>query len=274
MGSEVPLRTRHAAMSAAYALRTEVAAMDRDDEPLRYLFSWALSSVVQARTPAMQPQASTSVDDNPFNELSIVNQFRDLCYLGLVCALSKEPTWHGHLHRHGHFRNCLVIADSLSSQLQTLGFGKYLVIHLTHIFAIIDARGDDHEFLRAVHKHPVWRLILLAWLDMFTEPFFYDTTAENWNNLSSQGIVESLSHVAAYAKKYWERWDNREETHHLIQLVEQVCDKLDEEKRQNEKSIPQVKIGQENGTFGHRGIPSLSEEIRELLYVLRRDGLP
>jgi hypothetical protein len=37
MESEVPLRTRHAAMSAAYAFRTEVAAMDRDDEPLRYL---------------------------------------------------------------------------------------------------------------------------------------------------------------------------------------------------------------------------------------------
>jgi hypothetical protein len=134
MESEVPLRTRHAAMSAAYALRTEVAAMDRDDEPLRYLFSRALSSVVRARAPAMQQQASTSVDDNPFNELLSVNRRRDRCYLGLLCALSKEPSWHAHLHRHGHFKNCLVIADSLSSRIQMLDFevGGYSVIHLTH----------------------------------------------------------------------------------------------------------------------------------------------
>jgi hypothetical protein len=272
MESEVQLRTRHAALSAAYALRTEIASMDRDDEPLRYLFSRALSSVVRARDPAMQQQASTSISDNPFNELSIANRSRDRRYLGLLCALSKEPSWHGHLHRHGHFKNCLVIADSLSSRLQMLDFGIYLVVHLTHIVAIIDALGDDHEFLRAIHTDPVWRLILQAWFEMFTEPFFYDTTAENWNNLTSQGIVESLSHVAAYAKIYWERWDNREETHQLIQLVEQVCDKLDEEKGRNEQNIPQVELGQGNDTFGHRGIPSLSEEIRKLLYVLRRGG--
>jgi hypothetical protein len=274
MESEVPLRTRHAAMSAAYALRTQVAAMDRDDEPLRYLFSRALSSVVRARDPAMQPRASTSVDDNLFEEMLAVNWYRDWCYLGLVCALSKEPTWHGHLHRHSHFKNCLAIADSLSSRLPTLVHSRFFTVHLTHIFAIVDDLDGDHEFLtRAIRMYRIWPLILNAWLDMFAEPFFYDTTAENWNDLSSWGIVESLSHVAAYAKKYWERWDNREETHQLIQLVEQVCDKLDEEKLRNEQSISQVELGQENDTFGHRGIPSLSREIRGLVRALQGDVL-
>jgi hypothetical protein len=268
MESDIPLRTRHAAMSAAYSLRTEVASMDRDEEPFRYLFSRALNSVMRVRDPLALQQASTSVDDNQFNEMTSIHGRRHWRYLAFLCALSKEPTWHRHLDRHGHFKNCLAIADSLSSRLLNDAFDGDMAVHLTHIFAIIDALGEDHQFLRVVKTYPIWRLILQAWESLFTEPFFYDTTVDNWEDLSSWGIVESLSSVAAYTKRYWERWDNRAETHRLIGLVEQVCDKLSEGTWWNEQSIV---LGQENDTFRHQGIPSLSEGIRVLVHVLRRD---
>jgi hypothetical protein len=263
MESDIPLRTRRAAMNAAYSLRTEVASMDRDDEPLRYLFSRALISVMQARDPSALP-----VDDNQLNDLSSIHGRPHWRYLGFLCALSKEPTWHGHLDRHGHFKNCLAVADSLSSRLLNDAFCGDIAVHLTHIFAIIDALGEDHQFLRVVKTYPIWRLILQAWESLFTEPFFSDTTIDNWEDLSSWGIVESLSSVAAYTKRYWERWDNRAETHRLIGLVEQVCDKLDEGTWWNEPSIA-LELGQANDTY--RGIPSLSKEIRVLVRVLRRD---
>jgi hypothetical protein len=274
MGLEFPLRTRRAALCAAYALRTNVVSMDRDDEPLRYLFSRALIPVMRrARDHTMHQHTSMSIHDNLTDltiELLDVNWNQNRCYLGLLCALSREATWHGHLNHHGHFKICLAIADSLSSHVTEVD-NSFLAMHLTHIFAIVDDLGEDHKFLRAVRMYQIWPLILLAWHYMFKEPFFYDTTMEKWEELSSLGIVESLPTVASYAMKYWEQWDNREEAHRLIQLVKQVCDKLDEEQSRNEQSIPPVELGQGNDTFGHRGILNLSEEIRMLLVVLWRD---
>jgi hypothetical protein len=202
MESEIPRRTRYAALSAAYALRTDIASMDKNDEPLRYLFSRALISVMGACDPAMQQHMNTSVNDIRFIELSDINWRRDLSYVGLLSALSKEPTWQGHFDRHGHFKSCLAIADALSSQFQTHAPSSVLATHLTHTFAIIDALGGDHEFLRVVQTYPIWPIILLDWLDIFARPFFYDASAENWEDLSSWGIVESLPSVAAYAMKY------------------------------------------------------------------------
>jgi hypothetical protein len=270
MESEVPLRTRHAAMSAAYALRTEVAAMDRDDEPLRYLFSRALSSVVRARDTAIQ-HGDTSVDDNPFNELSILNWDRNFCYLGLLCVLSKESTWHSHLHRHGHFKSCLSIIHTLSSQHPEDLYAGSLAVYLTQMLAIVDALTEDHEFLKAVQTYRIWPLVLLAWRYMFSFTFFNDPTAENWEDLSSRGIVESLRSVAAYSMKHREQWVDRPEALRLIQLVDLICDKLDEEKRRNEQDVALAELGQENDTFGHQMIPNLSTEISKLLDVLWKD---
>jgi hypothetical protein len=268
MGSEIPLRARYAAMSAAFEFRTEIASMGQDDETLRDLFSQALISVVRADDPAMQQRASIPVDDNPFKELTIFNWRRYRCYLGLLCALSKEPIWHSQLDRNGHFESGIAFAESLSSRLHTDGDNAFLAVHVTHLFAIVDALGENHQFLETVQTYLIWPLVLRAWRKIFSYPFFSNTTASNWDEVSSWSIVESLPSVAAYAKRYWERWDNREETHRLIQLVEQVSDKLDEEKRWEERSLTPVEVGQEPDTFGHRGIPNLSKEIWKFLDVL------
>jgi hypothetical protein len=112
--------------------------------------SSSLISVIRALDPAIQQCASLSVNDNPFNKLLVVDLLRNRCYVGLLSALSKQPTWYGNLDRHGHFKNCLAIADTLSSQLQTDLLNVMLAVPLTAIFANVDDMGEDHEFLRAV----------------------------------------------------------------------------------------------------------------------------
>ena len=58
------------------------------------------------------------------------------------------------------------------------------------------------------------------------------------------------------------RWA-KAETDHLIALVERVCKKLDEEKQQGKSDVAQLV------SFGHRGIPILGKELRELVNALQ-----
>ena len=137
-------------------------------------------------------------------------------------------------------------------------------VHVTHILAVIDALDERHQFLKAGQAYQSWPLILSAWHRIFSFPFFTQATKENWKYVANTSDLEALPSLVEYAHKHWEQWDNREETHKLVQLVKQVCDKLDEEQDRCKETIAPSKRGQ-NDSFGHQGIPKLGKQIRQLL---------
>jgi hypothetical protein len=265
MALEVPLYTRHAAVSAALAIRRDIASLGREDESFRELFSQALNSVFWAPDSAVQQQVNTPLDEIPFNEWSIKDRNRNMGYLRLLCALLQEPTWHDQLYINGHFKSCLAIADTLSSR--TGDFDGYAV-NITHIFAIIDSLGEDHQILRAVQAYPSWSLVLRAWRFIFEFHFFLDETIEAWKELRSWDYVETLPLLVAYAMRYREQWALPAQGYSLIQLVKEVCDKLDEAKRQTGEQVVTPSEQEQENPFRYLGIPDLTMQIHGLLAYL------
>lgn len=257
MGQET---TRVAALRAAFAVRSVIALVGRGDKSLRECFSKALASAVLSGATVTQ----TSLDDIPFKKISFFNSYRDRPYLKLLCTLSQERAWHPQLYQIGHFDNSLAIADTLTSQ-KDARFDDYAV-HVAHIFGIIDTYGKEHPFFSAVQSYPCWPLVLRAWRYIFCLKFFGGDPTHPFQVLSTTDCLAALPSIVAYARS---QCDNREES--LLALVEQVCHKLDEQTQQREHADAQHV---QDSSFGHRGIPVLGIQIRELLKAFRIDATP
>jgi hypothetical protein len=234
------------ALRATSVARSVVVSMGREDESFRERFSRALTSAV------LLDATQAPLDDNSFSFLS---PYRNIPYFMLLSTLSQEHTWRPQLHQDGHFDNCLAIADTLSIQIDH-SFDE-CALHVAHIFAIIDASGDEYLCFNTVREYPCWPLILRAWRHIFGFQFFDEATEDTWQQITGIGSLESLPPLVAYASR---RRGDREEP--LIRLVEQVCHKLDEQRQQCEEGEAQPI---QDSAFGHRGIPVLGAQIREML---------
>ena len=271
MELDTPLNVCEAALNAACVVRTDVASLGRDDALFRYHFSQALTSVLRdgdAPHRASSQGHTTPLRDGPW---VFSGRERYSRYLQLLCALVRQPAWRGQLQQSGHFDNCLEIANTLLSlDTQISASLGACAVYVTHIFAIIDSLGREQTFPKEAQACLSWRLIWKAWHHIFRFSFFEMGTKDNWKHISSTGYLEALPSLAAYTTKYREQWDKTEETRILIQLVTQVCHKLDEETHRSEKAV--ALSGQEqNASFGHRGIPDLYEQIRKLLSISKAD---
>ena len=256
-----PRVAHYAAMNAACTIRKDFVSLGRNDGLLRYRFLHALASTVRADIP----QHVSSQNDGPSKTRSVFLVDRDLCYLKLLCTLVQQSAWHGQLQRSGHFDKFLEIAQTLPVMPIEL-YGAH-ALYVTHIFAIIDALGEEHPILEAVRLYPSWPLVLKAWCHIFSFGFFEEATEENWKYIASTDCLEALPYLVAYAMKYWERWDAKEETRRLIQLIGQVCIKLGEEKYRRGRDV--TSLGYKDDTaLGHGGIPYLGKQIRKLLWTL------
>ena len=236
------LRHFYPALTAACYVRKDVALIGRDDATFRKDFSMKLAVVL---TDATQPVPH---DMNPFGKTSFLNWGRDIPYLYLLSTLSQDVTWQPHLQQSGHFDNCVVIADTMSYTGHN-SWDAYAV-PVAHIFANIDASG--------VHT-PVWPLILRAWRYIFNLVFFGGWIEEAQFHLpSNKDYLEALPIIAAFARR---RGDDKEEA--LITLVEQVCNKLDEEKQFRQQG--EIQSIQEEASVGSPDICDLGKQIRGLL---------
>jgi hypothetical protein len=249
--------TRVAVMHAAWAVESVVASMGRDDESFRERFSTALASAIMSDVTRQ-----ASLDNNPFKDYSFFNWDRDIPYLKLLCTLSQEAAWQLQLHQSGHFDNCLVIADMLSSQ-RDVELDEYAA-PVAHIIALIDAWGEEHTCFHAVQAYPSQPLILRAWRATFRFTFFFEVNECSRKLVSHVGYLEALPSLVAYAKRRFDDWEVP-----LIRLVEQVCQKLDEERQRRARGDAQNM--QEDSSFGHRGIPALSKQIRRFLDTSDKD---
>ena len=138
-------------------------------------------------------------------------------------------------------------------------------MHVAHIITIVDAVGEEIQILNmSIQIYPIWPLVLQAWHFIFGLDFFHSATEDNLMRLSSMGYLEALLSLVAYGSR---RWGNQVEKSRLFALVEQVFNKLEEERQRNQPGVKQ-RIEDDN-SFGHRGIPSLGKDIRDLVEVLQ-----
>ena len=227
---------------AAFQVRKDVALIGRDDATFRKDFSTKLAIVL---TDATQPVPH---DMNPFGKASFLNWGRDILYLYLLSTLSQDVTWQPHLRQSGHFDNCVVIADTMSYTRHN--FWDAYAVPVAHILANIDASG--------VHT-PVWPLILRAWRYIFNQVFFGGEIEEApFHLLSNKDCLEALPIIAAFARR---RGNDKQQA--LITLVEQVCNKLDEEKQFRQQG--EFQGIQEEMSVGSPDICDLGKQIRGLL---------
>ena len=247
MGLEI---TRAKALRAAWEVRSAVASAGQHNESLRERFSKTLASSILS--DATQPPL-----DNPFKELSFFDDSRDMSYLELLYTLCQETTWQHQLHYEGHFDNCFVIADTLTSRKHDR-FDEYAV-HLVRIFAIIDNSGKEHPLCNTLQAYPSWPLVLRAWRYIFRRKFFGGMSSAYrvwWP--STADCIAALPSIVAYARRLC---NDGEEP--VLVLAEQVCRILDKEwQRREQDYIRQI---QDEKSIGTQVILELGNQIRVLL---------
>ena len=244
MGQE---ETRDSALIAACSVPTALASVG-GDESLKEHFSKALASAIMQ---LVSPLDATQPD--------LYHSRKNLItYLRLLCVLSQEPAWQLHLHHNGHFDNCLVVADTLSTQPEG---GYSYAVHVAHILANIDASGEVHPFYASVQAYPSWPLILRAWRDIFGINFFGRMSGnDHWTDAPTNHL-EALPSLITFSRK---RCQGKNEE--LIMLVEQVCQNLDEEKQQCEGDEVEV-----IRPSSHQESRALAQEVMVLLESAQRD---
>jgi hypothetical protein len=253
MGQE---NTCNDALRAACPVRAPVASMGQEDESLREHFSNALASAVLWLCP------QTSTRDNPFILMLLFRSTSVITYLRLLCALSKEPTWHPQLHHSDHFTNCLAIAKTLSSQ-ENDRFDKHAV-PVVQIIAIMEASVDEHPLVIEDQAYAIWPLILRAWRYTFNLDFFGGERVASWWEPSITDCIDALPSVVEYARK---RQGQREEAVCLITLVKTACRTLDEDKPQHAQDGTQ-RI--HDVPFWKQILPVLHKQISEMLDASQR----
>ena len=211
--------TCRSALMAACSVPTSLASVGGDDESLRERFSKALASAIMQPVNLADSMLQAPLDFFGWREDIIP-------YLRLLCALSQEPAWHLQLHDKGHFVNCLVIADTLSAY--EFMYSAHAV-HVAHILANIDASAEVHPFYASVQAYPSWPLILRAWRFIFG---FGKGYVSDWKTAPTDHL-EALPSLITYSRKC----EGKNEP--LIMLIEQICQKLDEEKQQHERDKAQ-----------------------------------
>ena len=138
-------------------------------------------------------------------------------------------------------------------------FDEYAV-HVAHILANIDASGEVHPFYASVQAYPSWLLILRAWKLIFGINFFGRTFVIDWK-IAPTNQLEALPSLITYSRK---RYEGKYVP--LIMLVEQVCQKLDEEKQQRKRDKAQgIRLS------GHRESQALAQKVKVLLESALRD---
>ena len=257
MGQEETCRS---ALLAACSVPTVLASVGGDDESLRERFSKALASAIVKLEPWVYAMLQGRLDSNPVKHIEFFRWRQDvITYLRLLCALSQEPAWQLQLHYNGHFDNCLVIADMLSAE-EDEDFDEYAV-HVAHILANIDVSGEVHPFYAPVRAYPSWPLILRAWKYIFSINFFGRTFVDDWKSAPTNHL-EALPSLIAYSRN---RYETKNEP--LIMLVEQICQKLDEEKQQREGDEAQ---GIQPSC--RRESRALAQKVKALLESAQRDA--
>ena len=244
MGHEI---TCHAALLAACAIPTAIASVGQDDVSFREDFLTALALAIMSDAPLRGPH-----NNYPFRDTSGFNHRRYRAYLKLLGILSQEPTWQPQLKQNNHLDNCLAIANTVSSEGDYL-FGE-MAVRVTQLFAIIDPSREDRL---------IRRLIAAAWRYIFSFSFFGGVQKDHLMILSTTDCLKALPILAQYSRR---RCNGGEDS--LIALVEQVCQQLFQGSELDEQGDAQHI--QDDNSFSHQGIPTLGQQIREIL-VSRRE---
>ncbi|KAG2362583.1 hypothetical protein BDR07DRAFT_1020099 [Suillus spraguei] len=143
MGSTTP-RVRHAALGTVYEVRGELASITGSSMPegidadLLDKLSVALFTI------------------HPDDEL---NASRNLKYIHIIFAMTKNYQWCQRLASHDHLQRCINLVTANGVQMYERDVGFYLTVVIGRLY-YKDSRFDSHP----TQSHPWWTLIKNTWI--------------------------------------------------------------------------------------------------------------
>ncbi|KAG2036035.1 hypothetical protein BDR03DRAFT_961126 [Suillus americanus] len=102
MGSTMPPHLRHAALRAAHSARQDMTSIDAMDDRLRDIVLTKLSPAILS-VLCLHP-STTPANNGPDR---FFYEYRDSCYLELICVLARNSDWRPHLSEDRHIDLCI-----------------------------------------------------------------------------------------------------------------------------------------------------------------------
>ncbi|KAG1751013.1 hypothetical protein EDD22DRAFT_251856 [Suillus occidentalis] len=203
MDSGMPHSIRHIALRLAHSAREEIASIDTMDVELRDMVLTEFSpAILTAVCP--QPGATLANDDLGHS----LRYERDLCYLELIFALSRNSNWHPHLFEDHHVDWCISMIEKYKSYTSH-------TFYLTRIFLQIAPEQLSVTSLDSITEQQWWSMTWMAWSYAF---YMYNDTH----------YVEFLPVLVEATKRYMQIAVEHE-LEELIRFVDCVLGRRDSE---------------------------------------------
>jgi hypothetical protein len=216
MDSDIPHDLRHTALRLAHSAREEIASIDNIDDELRDMILTKLSPAILT---AVGPRpGATLANDDPDRSF---NHARDLCYLELIFALSRNAHWHPHLFEDHHIDRCISMIGEYAYSHHTL--------YLTGIFLRIAPAQLSITSLDSITEQQWWGMMRSTWS--------WVSRIISFNDIDCFGLLPSL----VEGTKRYMRIAVECELEVLINDVDRVLESRDSEQGEEEAVTVAVK---------------------------------
>ncbi|KAG2130524.1 hypothetical protein BD769DRAFT_1775222 [Suillus cothurnatus] len=163
MGNDMPVYLRYAALRAAHIVREAIASIDAIDAKLRDM---VLTKFSPAILTTVCPRPGTTLANDPHD---FFHDERDLCYLELIFALARDPSWHAHLIGDHHIDRCISMIAR---------FSKSYTLHPFYLSGILLQIAPEQ--------------LSVAPLDGVTEQQWWDMMRRAWRYADSQAVIDNI----------------------------------------------------------------------------------
>ncbi|KAG2363574.1 hypothetical protein BDR07DRAFT_1460233 [Suillus spraguei] len=140
-------RVRHAALRNVYEVRSELASITS-------------SSLPEDINPDLLDELSSAL----FTVMVLGDEFnasRDLTYIHIIFAMTKNPEWCRRLAHRNHLQLCINIVTADRIQMYDRDVGFYLAVIIGRLFSM---RRNSPFDSRPTQSHPWWTLIRNTWM--------------------------------------------------------------------------------------------------------------
>jgi hypothetical protein len=150
MDATRPCRVQHAALRAIYEVRDELASITSSSMP-EDINAELLNELSGALSTAMQ------------NHDAGLDASRDLKYIHIIFAMTKNVEWCQRLTSHCHLQRCidLVAVDTVIMHDRDVGF--YLTVIIGRLYTVSNNNNIAFDSL-PTQNHPWWTLIKNTWM--------------------------------------------------------------------------------------------------------------
>jgi hypothetical protein len=196
MGSNINVHLRFAALRAIHNFREEIALIDTTDAELRDMVLTKLSPAILT---AVCPRPGTTLANDPHY---FYHDERDLCYLEMIFALTRNSSWHAHLIGDHHIDRCISMIGEYSKPYMQHAF------YLSGILLRIAPERSSVASLNGITEQQWWDMMRMAWycapiliddIHCFELlPILVEGTERHMQNASKdelEGLIERVDYV-------------------------------------------------------------------------------